>query len=368
MSDEAFLRLIERMNQNEVKHFPTEAMINFMRALYTDEQAALIGDFPLGSHTSKVLAGTLGRDKDGLDRMLREMSAAGLIFESKNEKGETEYSVFAFEPGLMELQWIRGRDDERTRKFTRLALAVKEQEDVVVEQLFAQPEIAGELSARPLGRIIAIEENIAHDKQVASWEKISTLVERETSYAVGECSCKHISRIIGKPCKADHLSKCCIWFGNVADYMVERDYAARFTKQEVYALIRKCQEAGLVQFTSNRASGNSVVLCNCCDCCCNYMKVALHARDYGIRMTASSNFQARADRDGCAGCGQCVDHCQFKALTLTEDEKVSVNGDYCLGCGICVSMCPTQCMSLVRVSSNELPEHAMPIGGSRAYV
>jgi ferredoxin/DNA-binding MarR family transcriptional regulator len=343
-------------------------MINFLKELYTVEQAALIGDFPLGSHTSKALARTLGRNEDKLERMLKEMSADGLIFESKNEKGETEYSVFAFEPGLMELQWIRGRDDERTRRFTRLALAVKEQEEAVVEQLFRQPEIARELSARPLGRIIAIEENIAHDKQIASWERISALIERETSYAVGECSCKHISRLTGNPCRAEHLSKCCVWFGNVADYMVQRDYATRSTREDVYALIRKCQEAGLVQFTSNRASDNSVVLCNCCDCCCNYMKVALHARDYGIRMTATSNFQARADLDGCTGCGLCVDHCQLKALRLAEDEKVCVNEDYCLGCGICVSMCPAGCMSLVRVSRNELPEHAMPVGGSKAYV
>ena len=363
MIQDNYVRLIERMNQNEAKHPPTEALITFLKELYTEEQAALIGDFPLGAHTSKPLSEILGRDEAELEKMLTEMSENGLIFEAKDENGEKEYSVLAFEPGLMELQWLKGLDDERTRKFTRLAQSVKEEETAMLDELFKQPEMAKEIFATPLGRIVAIEENISDDKHIASWEKVSSIIENEDSYAVGECGCKHIARLEGNPCKADAPSKCCIWFGKVADYLVERNYATRSTKEEVYALVKKCQEAGLVQFTANRASDNSTVLCNCCKCCCVYMQLTMRAREAGIRFTASTNFLARVDEESCIGCGECVDHCQLEALQLLDD-TVSVNEEYCLGCGVCVSICATESMSLVRISNNELPELPIPIVGS----
>ena len=49
-----------------------------------------------------------------------------------------------------------------------------------------------------------------------------------------------------EPCKTDAPSECCVWFGKVADYLVERDYAKRYTKEELYKLMKRCEEAGLV--------------------------------------------------------------------------------------------------------------------------
>ena len=363
MSQDNYVRLVERMNQNEAKHVQTDSLLKFVKELYSEEQAALIGDFPLGAYTSKKLAQKLCRDEAALEKMLKEMADKALIFEVKTETGEKEYSVLALEPGLMELQFLKGRDDERTKKFVQLSNLVYQEEIAVLDELLKQPEAAQEIFSHPIGRIVAIEENISNDKEIASWEKISSIIENETSYAVGECGCKHIAKLNGNPCKSEAPSKCCVWFGKVADYMVERDYATRFAKEEVYTLLKRCEEAGLVHYTSNRTLTDNIVLCNCCKCCCFHLKVNKRIRETGIRFTETTNFVTRVDEETCIGCGECVDYCQLEALQLSGD-TVSVNQKYCLGCGACTSKCPKESLSLVRVSNKRPPVPDLKIVGS----
>ena len=205
--------------------------------------------------------------------------------------------------------------------------------------------------AYPGGRIIAVEEHVSGDKELASWEKVSEVIENETSYAVGECSCKHGAKLRGTPCQSGGPSNCCIWFGKVADYLVERDYAVRYEKESVYKLLKECEDAGLVHFMGNNLDTN-IVLCNCCKCCCNYLKANKVVRQIGIQYTATSNFVCRVDEETCVGCGECVDICQLDALSV-DDGTVKVNEQYCLGCGSCVSKCPTESLSLVRTSNNK---------------
>jgi Pyruvate/2-oxoacid:ferredoxin oxidoreductase delta subunit len=363
MSSETYIKLMERMNQNEIKHPQTNAMLDMLAALFTEEQAALAGSFPLGAYTAPALARELERDEAELARMLAQMSAGGLIFEAKNPDGEPEYSVLAFEPGLVELQYLKGKDDERTRKFVRLINAVMEEESAALDDVLKQPEAAKDMFSHPVGRIVAIEENIASDKEIATWERLSGIIENETSYAVGECGCKHIAKLSGNPCKSSAPSQCCVWFGKVADYLVERGYAARYSKDQLYNLLKVCEEAGLVHFTTNRLLSDNIVLCNCCKCCCGYLKNNKRVREAGIQFTETTNFTVCVDTETCVGCGECVPYCQLEALELSDDTVV-VNSQYCLGCGACVSKCPTESLSLVRVSHKKPPEPEIRIVGS----
>ena len=364
MSQDHYLRMIERINQNEMKHPPTQAMQNVLKELFTEEQAALIGDFPLGAYSLQGLAEKLGRDEGELKKMLEQMSADGLIFEARDENGEPEYSVLAFEPGLVEMQALKGKDDERTRKFLRMIKQVHEEEMALLEGLLEQPEVMKEMFKVPPGRIIPVEESVSADKEIASWERLSEIIENESSYAVGECGCKHAAKLDGEPCKTDAPSECCVWFGKMADYLVERDYAKRYTKVELYKLLKKCEEAGLVHFTSNRTVTNNIVMCNCCKCCCLYLKTNRRIREAtGVQAMETTNFLARVDEETCIGCGDCVELCSLEAMELSGD-TVNINEEFCVGCGACVSTCPTESLSLVRVSRKKPPEQTLQIVGS----
>lgn len=55
--------------------------------------------------------------------------------------------------------------------------------------------------------------------------------------------------------------------------------------------------------------------------------------------------KAVVDPQRCTGCGACLEHCRFDALTL-HDGVCRVNEFFCEGCGVCAYVCPHDAVSL----------------------
>lgn len=62
---------------------------------------------------------------------------------------------------------------------------------------------------------------------------------------------------------------------------------------------------------------------------------------------------AMIDPDLCTQCGQCYDHCRFRALQQ-EHGEYSVSQLRCEGCGVCVFVCPADAVSLKPRISGEI--------------
>ena len=58
------------------------------------------------------------------------------------------------------------------------------------------------------------------------------------------------------------------------------------------------------------------------------------------------------DKDGCVGCGICVDKCPVNAISM-EEEKAEINMEECIHCGTCHSVCPQEA---VRHDGEKIPE------------
>jgi heterodisulfide reductase subunit A-like polyferredoxin len=105
-------------------------------------------------------------------------------------------------------------------------------------------------------------------------------------------------------------------------------------------------------------------MCNCCKCCCLYLKINKRIREAtGVQLAETTNFLARVNEETCTVCGDCVDLCSLEAMELSG-HTVSINKEFCMGCGVCVSTCPTGSLSLVRVSNKKPPELTVKIVGS----
>ena len=360
MDDDLYVRLLNRLNQNATKMPLIDPVMNFLKAVFTEEQAALGAAFPLGAHTLAALAVTLQRDEKGLERLLEEMADEGLIFVAKTDEGTREYSLSPFVPGILEFQYVKDLDSERVRHRHRLIREIHEAVESLTEKRYRELDPARKKPRTPGLRTVAVEEQLPGNTAIATWEQMTEIIDREASFAVVPCPCRLQAQMNGTPCRIEDAPReSCIYFGKVADYMVERRFARRLSRKELLETLKACEKAGLVHNISNFL-GDQIVLCNCCGCCCPTLKQMKKFR--GLELVMRSNFVATIDESSCVGCGACVERCQLEALTVENDVAV-VNADFCLGCGNCVAQCPSGSLSLTRCSENKPPQRKATIVG-----
>ena len=67
------------------------------------------------------------------------------------------------------------------------------------------------------------------------------------------------------------------------------------------------------------------------------------------KLAQHSGMAPKVKKKKCVGCGDCIDHCSQKAISLV-DEKSAINPEKCVGCGECIIICPN---NAVQVQSNK---------------
>jgi electron transport complex protein RnfB len=121
------------------------------------------------------------------------------------------------------------------------------------------------------------------------------------------------------------------------------------TQDEALATLQRASQAGLVHTVSNNQRGVWYI-CNCCTCSCGILR---GISEMGIaNAVARSPFINQVDEELCIACEECMEACQFGALSL--DLFARVDGLRCVGCGVCVPACPEGALSLARRPQDEI--------------
>ncbi len=346
MTEDIYVKLGERLNQNFMKLPLGEPVLAFLKKAFLPEQAEIAANLPMGAHPLEHLAGVLGRDPNELFEMLDRMADKGLVFIHRDDAGVHHYSLPPFFPGIVEFQTMRGTESPEDVEMAETIGRMLNYLDEVGEDLFKNPEVANKVLPAGL-RTLTVEKELPPDTTVMPFEQVSAIVRQEASFAVVYCHCRHQAKLTGNPCRVENVpERTCFYFGQVADFMIERGFARRVSKEACLEILKQCEAAGLVHNINNYL-GRSLVLCNCCSCCCDFL--ARMKKYRGLQSVAPSNFIVSLDPENCTGCGTCVERCQMEALTLVDD-KVSLTESYCIGCGNCVSVCPTETLKMVRHS------------------
>lgn len=120
--------------------------------------------------------------------------------------------------------------------------------------------------------------------------------------------------------------------------------ARKISQEEAVEIIEAEDDRGHIHtaWFKDAMGGRFYAICNCCKCCC----AAMRAFRWGVPIIAPSGYVSEIGED-CNGCGQCIDFCQFEAITL-KDERAEVIYDKCMGCGVCETKCPVDAISLKR--------------------
>jgi len=367
MSDPIYAQLCERLSQFDSKIPPVESLLKLLEEIYSKEEAELATIFPEGSFTATQLADHFKKGISQLSSLLETMADKGQVFVTQTDTGGKKYELSPWMPGVIEFSIIRRMDTPKSKALIdlleqfRIESIALTKSIALREPFVHDPEMLKALLPDPHLRTVPIGESLPSKQVVYPYENMLEMIDKEESFAAGRCCCRHAANHRGDPCHVSGVPDySCLSFGKVADFSVERNFGKRITKEECREIVKTCAEKGLVHNCNNFIEGLQFI-CNCCPCCCMFIRVMNEIGNLNI--INASNFLSTVDEATCVGCGDCVERCPTKAITLKKD-IASVDQKMCIGCGNCVAVCPTSALTLCRVSDKkpEIGERKIGLG------
>lgn len=329
MHEGIYHKLAQRLDATP-NGFPTTESgveLRLLAKIFAPEEATLAAMMGLTPELPSEIAARTGMDPGVAQHVLSRMAEGGLIFAEETE-GQLSFRLIPFVVGIYE--------NQLSRMDTELA--------VLFEQYYQETQgLAGILRVPSVHRVIPVEESIPFGLEIFPYERASELLEGAKSWGVRDCICRVQQGLLGKAC--GHPVEVCLVFSPVEGSFDNSEVDRPLTKREALDILCKAMEAGLVHSTGNYQDGNSYI-CNCCTCSCGILRAVA---EFGhLTAVAHSDFWSVVDAELCNGCGNCVEHCQFGALSVPEDVCV-VDHNRCMGCGLCVTACSTDALHLERL-------------------
>jgi Pyruvate/2-oxoacid:ferredoxin oxidoreductase delta subunit len=331
--DIQYKRLAERLNALPNGFPPTDdgRELKLLAKIFTPEQAELAAQLLPTLETVEEIAARTGGNVADLRNQLKRMSRSGLI-EAGRKDGKLAFKLMPFVVGIYEMQVAR-MDEELARLF----------ED------YFQGSFREILNVKPqLHRVIPVNEAVRNTMEVRPFESAAEIVDAMQAWGVQDCICRKQKALIGQAC--EHPIDVCMVMHPMANAFDGNAVIRTLTHDEALGTLRRAAEAGLVHSVSNSQEGVYYV-CNCCTCSCGILR---GMAELGIaNVVAASAFVNQVDELLCSGCENCIQSCQFNALSM-DGALVKVNAIRCVGCGVCVINCSAEALGLVRRPEEEV--------------
>jgi len=333
MSQDVYKKLAEKLDDLPNRYPATESGVELrlLEKIFAPEEAALGAEMFFEKAPASVIAARANLPEKEARKTLKNMVRKKVILFSKGD-GELIFGLMPFVVGFYE-ELLPRLDQEMAELF---------------EQYFQ--ESGGEITGKGLSvhRVIPVEESIDFEMEIYPYEKASDLLENAKSWGVRDCICRVQKQLIGDPC--DHPLESCLVYAPIEGAFDNSEVDRAITKEEALKILYETEEAGLVHTTGNYQRPSNYI-CNCCTCSCGILRsVAEFNRPSVI---TKSDFLVVIDEDLCVSCGDCIERCQFDALSL-GDIVCEVETGNCVGCGLCVTACQDDAMALIRRPEGEL--------------
>jgi Pyruvate/2-oxoacid:ferredoxin oxidoreductase delta subunit len=325
----------------------SETFHALLKELYALEEADLIVRMPATLTTFDRLKSITGYDESQLRTLLERLCSKGLVmdlwlFDSYH------YMPSPLVVGIFELTMMRTESGQDWKKISNLFhdYMIKERDFVAAN--CTHGEKVGLLRTIPHEDVIDQKDYV----EILDYERASAIVEEQTTFAIGTCSCRHVATHIGtKTC--DIPLDTCSAFGIAAEFLSQRGFARKVSKAEMKDNVARSKELGLVLNIDN-VQRNPSYLCHCCSDCCHLL-VGMKRWGY-TNVVITANFLPETDQERCKGCGLCARACPIDARTMVAGDhpasgrkkKPVTDTNICLGCGVCALKCKSRALTLVR--------------------
>lgn len=278
-----------------------------LEPVVTDEMADVCMTMAIREKvTAEDVAPRCGKTVEQCHELLLGLADIGVCFVNTiNGKDTFWYDTWV--PGIMEMMTNHPTNPV---KYPQIAEAF---------EAYGRIRGAGTAGMTPVGvglmRVIPIEQAIDGESRRASYEELSKHIEEHDIFSVSNCSCRTVREIMGEGC--GHLKEdMCIQMGHAAEYYIRTGRGRKVEKEEVYEILRRAEENGLMHEIPNLdGNGTTHAICNCCGCGCLSMRTAEMFLNADM---VRSNYVSQVDRDKCVACGQCVENCPVNAVQLGQ--------------------------------------------------
>ncbi len=314
------------------------AEIRLLKRLFTPEEAKLATQLSWLPESPKQIYERVkktGMSIEELELMLDRMFKKGLI-SKRTEKGEKLYGNAFLAIGMYELQVNRLTKDFLDDFWQYFNEAfVFEASRTKIPQL----------------RTIPVEKSIPAERFVADYDSVRNLINHVSGeFAVANCICRQERDIRGQRCSVSDIRETCLLFDDIAENYISMGIGRPISKEEVFGILDKAQEAGFVLQPTNSVKPEAI--CCCCGDCCGVLST-LRQLPRPVEFYATNHY-AVVDIALCSGCEECVKRCQLDALKI-EDDVAVINLDRCIGCGNCVAICPASAVTLHKKEKELVP-------------
>ncbi len=303
-----------------------------LSTFFTQEEAKVACGTPFRPKSAGFIAEKAGVSPEEAKACLESLADKGMVY-AREKNGEWGYSLLPIMPGIFEFPYMKGVRDETLTHLAELW------ESYLVRH--ARDMIDG---GTPFARVVPIQEEVENDPRVLTYEMVDKLIDEAKVVGLSHCACRTAFAHCDGPLEA------CMLFDDTCTYLVDRGYARYITKEEMKRKLREFDEMGLVHNVNN-SQDKLQFICNCCPCCCGFLRVTKEIR--APHFLATSGFMARLDPDLCTGCAVCEERCPMDAIEIVDDLAV-IDMDRCIGCALCVTGCDTGAMDMKR--REEMPE------------
>ncbi|HUW46611.1 MAG TPA: hypothetical protein VMW50_12550, partial [Dehalococcoidia bacterium] len=260
MTREVYNKLAEALNARSIAYpsVPCDEFYVLAEEIFTPEQAEIASNMPVDAVSAEELAAEMkASDVAGLSKQLDEMADRGLV-RVKEKAGNRLYELMPLVPGIIELQFMHGRTDERTK---RLAQLFKSYGKAVKNMPPPAPTPAP--IEKPKARTIVIKQEIHGKTTVLPYEEVMKLIDKTEYIASGTCVCRHQGDLLDRPCDKPKDNLCMI-FGPSAQFAQSYGFVNLISKEEARQRIDEAEKAGLVHNYANSQDRYIDLLCNCC--------------------------------------------------------------------------------------------------------
>jgi Na+-translocating ferredoxin:NAD+ oxidoreductase subunit B len=283
----------------------------------------------------RVHRGGMSITVEDLQKKLDHMVHKGTILTFSKDNGERLYkNVGVSAGGMIDFQ------------VNRLTVDFIDDLDKYHEESFAKMA-KPRTTPIPQLRTVPVEKSVTipEKKLVSTYDDVRHLVEQAPGpFSVANCICRQMKDMRNQKCQYSDMRETCLQIGpDHARQYVEMGIARSITKEEVFRILDKAQEAGFILQPENSLKPQNI--CCCCGDCCGPLTAAKKS-PHPSELYAS-NYFATIKAELCTSCGTCAKRCQMEARKM-ENGKVIVDLDRCIGCGNCVTTCKTGASMMVK--------------------